>query len=602
MFKSIKSRLIGISVVVVVAAIAIATIVSYRLARTFLLQDVNVELGQTAHYQSDKLALWVRMQKDIVSALAPMAEMEDPKPALQQALASGKLDLAYIGYADKRMVSMPVRQRPADYDPTGRGWYKLAMGAGKSVIAPPYIGASSQKLVVTFASPVKRGEETIAVTGSDVTLEDVQADLQQIKPTPSGYAFLVNRAGTIIVHPRTALTLKPVTELSPQLTVDVINQATDSAADPVGFELDGRKLFLKAAAIADTDWVLVTAADQGEALQRLQQLLVSAAIALLVVGAIATFIVSSMVHSQLGALSTIRDAMREIGSGSGDLTQRLPEQGENEVTQIASAFNIFVKKIEHVIVDVRESSDSIANASSEIASGTLDLSNRTERTASSLEETASTMEDLTSAVRRSTDAAGAANTLAGASTALASRGGQVVSDVVATMQDIHASSSRISDIIGTIDAIAFQTNILALNAAVEAARAGEQGRGFAVVASEVRALAGRSAEAAKEIKSLINTSVDRVEAGTRLVGNAGQTMGEIVESIQKVSSTVHDISGSAVIQRQGIDEVNAAIAQLDQMTQQNAALVEQSTAAANSLKEQAHELAKVVATFKISAR
>jgi methyl-accepting chemotaxis protein len=599
LFKTVKFRLICISVVIVVIAIAMATLVSYRLARAFILEDINVELGGTAQSHSERIALWVKMQKDIVAALAPIAQAADPSAALQQALQSGKLDLAYIGHADKRMVSMPPRNRPPEYDPTARPWYKLADGAAKPVITAPYIASSSKKLVVTFAFAVKDGTHTVAVTGADVTLEDVLSDLQKIKPTPSGFAFLIDKSGNIIAHPRTELTLKPMAELSKDLNAAIIEQASIKNAPPVVTQMGESKFLLKAHPVGDTDWILVTAANQAEALERLNQLLTSAAIALLLVGAVATVIATAMVHSQLQGLAQVRDAMQEIGSGTGDLTQRLPVHGQDELAEIAEAFNKFVKKIEHVMHDVRTSSESIANASSEIATGTLDLSNRTEQTASNLEETAASMEQLTDAVRHSADSAISANQLAGSSAQIANRGGEVVSQVVSTMYEISASSSRISEIIGTIDGIAFQTNILALNAAVEAARAGDQGRGFAVVASEVRSLAGRSAQAAKEIKQLIGNSVERVEAGTTLVAQAGQTMGEIVGSIQMVSGIVEKISAGAATQRRGIDEINAAISQLDQMTQQNAALVEQSTAAAESMREQAQELARVVSTFKI---
>jgi methyl-accepting chemotaxis protein len=251
------------------------------------------------------------------------------------------------------------------------------------------------------------------------------------------------------------------------------------------------------------------------------------------------------------------------------------------------------------VTQVRSASDSINTASSEIASGNQDLSARTEQAASNLEETAASMEELTSTVRNSADAARQANQLAASASEVAVRGGQVVSQVVSTMQDIHQSSQKINDIIGTIDGIAFQTNILALNAAVEAARAGEQGRGFAVVAGEVRNLAQRSAEAAKEIKGLIGASVEKVEAGTKLVADAGQTMSEIVGSIQRVSDIVGEITAAAGEQSDGIGQVNTAVNQLDQMTQQNAALVEESAAAAVSLKDQAARLAQVVAVFRV---
>jgi methyl-accepting chemotaxis protein len=250
---------------------------------------------------------------------------------------------------------------------------------------------------------------------------------------------------------------------------------------------------------------------------------------------------------------------------------------------------------------VRSATDSINTASAEIASGNQDLSARTEQAASNLEETAASMEQLTSTVRQSADSARQANQLASSASEIAVRGGNVVGQVVTTMNEINASSKKISDIIGVIDGIAFQTNILALNAAVEAARAGEQGRGFAVVAAEVRSLAQRSAQAAKEIKGLIGSSVDRVEAGSRLAAEAGQTMSEIVGSVQRVSDIIGEITAASGEQSDGIGQVNVAVSQLDQMTQQNAALVEESAAAAESLKDQATRLAQVVQVFRIGA-
>ncbi|MDT7833889.1 methyl-accepting chemotaxis protein [Aquabacterium sp. OR-4] len=241
----------------------------------------------------------------------------------------------------------------------------------------------------------------------------------------------------------------------------------------------------------------------------------------------------------------------------------------------------------------------IRTASTEIASGSADLSQRTEETASSLQQTASSMEQLTGTVRQSAESAAQANQLAGSAATVAQRGGQVVGQVVSTMDEINQSSKKISDIIGTIDGIAFQTNILALNAAVEAARAGEQGRGFAVVAGEVRSLAQRSAEAAREIKSLIGASVEKVESGSRLVQDAGTTMNEIVGSIQRVSDIIGEISAAASEQSAGIGTVNQAVTQLDGMTQQNAALVEQSAAAAESLKDQAGQLGDVIGRFRL---
>jgi methyl-accepting chemotaxis protein len=271
----------------------------------------------------------------------------------------------------------------------------------------------------------------------------------------------------------------------------------------------------------------------------------------------------------------------------------------DEVGDLVRALDAMVQRLRGSIQSVRQATESIGLASGEIATGNQDLSQRTEQTASSLQQTASSMEQLNGTVRQSADAAAQANQLASSASSVAQRGGAVVSQVVATMNEINTSSKKISDIIGVIDGIAFQTNILALNAAVEAARAGEQGRGFAVVASEVRSLAQRSAEAAKEIKALIGTSVDKVKMGSQLVGDAGTTMNEIVASVKRVSDIIGEITAASSEQREGIGQVNTAVTQLDQMTQQNAALVEQSAAAAESLREQAAKLVSVVNTFQL---
>jgi methyl-accepting chemotaxis protein len=284
---------------------------------------------------------------------------------------------------------------------------------------------------------------------------------------------------------------------------------------------------------------------------------------------------------------------------SGDLTRTVRHEGQDEAAELLRALDSMQEALRRLIGEVGDSAESIQTASSEIASGSSDLSNRTEQTASNLQETASSMEQLTGNVAQSADAARQANQLATSAADVAHRGGEVVAKVVATMDDIHASSRKIADIIGVIDGIAFQTNILALNAAVEAARAGDQGRGFAVVAGEVRSLAQRSAEAAREITGLIGTSVAKVGTGSRLVQEAGSTMTEIVASVQRVSDIIGEITAATAEQSSGIGQINGAIAQLDQMTQQNAALVEESAAAAESLKEQAERLSQVVGTFRL---
>ena len=275
---------------------------------------------------------------------------------------------------------------------------------------------------------------------------------------------------------------------------------------------------------------------------------------------------------------------------------------KDDTSSLLFAMKRMRDNLAQIVGEVRNGTDAIASASRQIASGNLDLSSRTEEQASSLEETASSMEELTSTVQQNADNARQANGLAASASEVAARGGAVVAQVVETMASINDSSKKIVDIIGVIDGIAFQTNILALNAAVEAARAGEQGRGFAVVASEVRTLAQRSASAAKEIKLLIDDSVSKVDAGAKLVDNAGTTMGEIVDSVRRVTDIMGEISSASVEQTSGIEQINMAISQMDQVTQQNASLVEEAAAAAESLQGQAGKLAEMVSVFKLDAQ
>ncbi|MBQ5948101.1 methyl-accepting chemotaxis protein [Massilia sp. ST3] len=308
-------------------------------------------------------------------------------------------------------------------------------------------------------------------------------------------------------------------------------------------------------------------------------------------------------------MALTRGITRPLGSAvglarrvaSGDLTADIRVDTRDEVGELLAALKTMNGQLLKTVTDVRAGTETIVTASRQISAGNLDLSARTEQQAGSLEETASSMEELTGTVRQNADNARQANTLALAAAEIAVRGGTVVSQVVATMESINASSRQIGDIIGVIDSIAFQTNILALNAAVEAARAGEQGRGFAVVASEVRNLAQRSAGAAKEIRTLITDSVSKVDAGGRLVDEAGATMQEIVQGIARVTDIMSEIASASAEQTLGIEQVNAAITQMDGATQQNAALVEEAAAAAASLQDQAAALAQLVSTFTVHA-
>jgi methyl-accepting chemotaxis protein len=312
-----------------------------------------------------------------------------------------------------------------------------------------------------------------------------------------------------------------------------------------------------------------------------------------------SFVLSRWVANSISRpLHQLQGRLRRISEG--DFTENYEVDGKDEVAQLGRALKEMQVSLSRVIYSVRSNAESVATASAQIAQGNQDLSQRTEQQAGALQQTAATMDELGTTTRNNADSAKQANQLAQGASAVAARGGEVVGKVVTTMQGISDSSRKIGDIIGVIDGIAFQTNILALNAAVEAARAGEQGRGFAVVASEVRSLAKRSAEAAKEIKTLIGRSVEQVEQGTVWVNQAGKTMGDIVDSIRRVSDIVAEISSASIEQSSGIGQVGEAVRQMDKVTQQNAALVEEGAAAAESLKGQSQHLVQTVAEFKVS--
>jgi methyl-accepting chemotaxis protein len=324
-------------------------------------------------------------------------------------------------------------------------------------------------------------------------------------------------------------------------------------------------------------------------------LLCLAALALVLGSGVAIWITRSIIVP-------LREAVKVAHTvAAGDLSSQIEVSTTDETGLLLLALKEMNDSLVKIVSDVRTGADTIATASGQIASGNLDLSSRTEQQASSLEETASSMEELTSTVKQNADNARQANQLAISASEVAVKGGAVVSQVVDTMGSINDSAKKIVDIIGVIDGIAFQTNILALNAAVEAARAGEQGRGFAVVATEVRNLAQRSAAAAKEIKTLIGDSVEKVDAGSKLVDQAGATMHTIVNSIKQVADIMGEITAASQEQTAGIEQVNQAISQMDQVTQQNASLVEEAAAAAESMQEQAGNLVQVVSVFKLNA-
>ncbi|MDF3836951.1 methyl-accepting chemotaxis protein, partial [Cupriavidus basilensis] len=582
MLSSLRARIMAVSVAIVVAALTVNAVLNHVVASSYNDEAIDNSLAAVQNGHVGAIADWISGHTRMIDSLQDAALQADPVPALKQVADAGDFTSVFVGFPDKSYKFSDATGIKPDYDPTARPWYKQAVAAGKPMVTPPYVAASSGKLVVTFAVPIMRDGALKGVVGGDVSMDSVIANVKGIRPTPASFGILLTQAGQIVAYQDDKLTLKPVSDLAPALTADKLASLRDAKA-PMEVEVAGSARLLRASAVPGTDWIAVIALDKAEATAGMRSVLMASLLALVVIACVAAAIVGAFTAVSFRRLSQIRDAMRAIGSGDGDLTQRLPADGRDEVAQIAGAFNSFADKLVSVMRQIRDASESVRAAADEIAAGNVDLSRRTESAAASLEQTAASMEEITATVGQSATSAKQADASAITASRVAASGGDAIGEAIHTMGKIEHASVKVSDIIGVIEGIAFQTNILALNAAVEAARAGDQGRGFAVVAGEVRGLAQRSAQAAKEIKSLIEATVGSVTSGSGQVRRAGETMTEIVGNVSKVTSIISEITHAAIEQTRGIQEVNRAVSELDQMVQQNAALVEQSTAAAAAL-------------------
>ena len=600
MFASIRTRILATCVAIVVTALAVTGGLVYYVVKKDNEQTIGENLKSISTGNATAIEEWVSGKARIAQALADTINIGagDPTDALKLLAKSGDFQVVTLGLPDKTAFTGGT-SLPPNYDPTARPWYKQALAAGHLIVTAPFTDASNGKYAVSFAVPVMRDGALKGIIAASVYLDGVSSVVAAVHPTPASFAFLVDQSGKLLATAKSDLIMKPATDLSPDLTTDALG-ALSNAAEPMAANVDGATKLLQSQPIPGTDWRFVLALDKSDVTAGMRAVATTTVIAIIIVALIAAALVGALTSAAFKRVLQVRDALVDVSSGSGDLTRRLPEAGDDEASQIARAFNLFAEKISEILLQIRAISESVNVASAEIAQGNQDLSSRTEHAASSLQETAAALEEIAGTARNSADSANQVSRLAESASSVATRGGQVVTEVVATMSEITQASTQIANIIGVIDGIAFQTNILALNAAVEAARASEHGRGFAVVAGEVRALAQRSAQAAKEIKELINSSVEKIEAGSGLVQTAGTTMNEIVDGVRSIASVIGEISVATSEQSTGLGQVNQALSQLDNVTQQNAALVEQSAAAASQLREQAATLAQSVGAFKLA--
>ncbi|MCM2972499.1 methyl-accepting chemotaxis protein [Larsenimonas suaedae] len=523
------------------------------------------------------------------------------------------LSLNEEGMSSEKMLDSGIR----------RGEYYLcSKESGETCIVDPafYDYGGKQVMVATFSVPIIVDGTFRGIAGTDLSVDFIQGLLTQANGElydGAGRMALVAPVGRLVAYTGDASMLgKPAVDILQGSSIERLKQVQQGGNTVQVMDQDsGMVEIYKPVKIGETGvtWALVihlpisaVMADLATLQQELHDQRVTDILGMLAISAVVTVLglmliwwVGRNIARPLGHLA---DRMQDIASGDGDLTQRLPVSGRNELAAVAAQFNAFVEKINGVMLDVRDSSENVKLASGEISTGSLDLSRRTENTAASLEESAAAMEELTSTVANSAESSRHASTISSSAAKSAEEGGEAMVEVTATMREISNSAKEIESIIGVIDSIAFQTNLLALNASVEAARAGEQGRGFAVVAEEVRSLANRSTKAAKEIKTLIDASVDKTASGEALVQRAGERITGIVDQVRRVNDLIGEISTAAEEQNTGIFQVNQAVSQLDQMTQENAALVEESAAASDALSQEARRLADIIGVFRLRER
>ncbi|MEZ5703820.1 MAG: methyl-accepting chemotaxis protein [Burkholderiaceae bacterium] len=484
-----------------------------------------------------------------------------------------------------------------DYEKAGANdWYDIPRRTLKPALLEPYVYPVGGKdvLMTTMVTPILVGGRFVGAAGADLPLDKLSQALAKLEPVPGGYVSLLSSGGQYVAHPDSQRLGKKAEELPPDVLERVAKGEATRWEDAKGWV----HLFSPVVVLNGTSaWSVVVSYPKSVAAAAAQQQLYTALVAAAVACVLAAVLMVLLVRSLMRPLRMLGDTMASLANGDADLGVTLPERGRDELTVIARGFNGFAHKLRTAFGAVGEVSSGVATASSEIASGNADLSSRTEQQAAHLQQSASAMRELSEGVAHSAESSDQAARLAREAVRQATTGQKVMRDSRDAMDKINESSRRIADITSLIDSIAFQTNILALNAAVEAARAGDQGRGFAVVAGEVRTLAQRSAAAAKDIRQLTVDSEERVASGASLIQQAESTLNGLGEAVQQMDHLLSEVSVVTREQSGRIQSVTHAIGELDQNTQQNAAIVEQAAAAADSLQQQSARLVQTVRQF-----
>ncbi|MBB5017936.1 methyl-accepting chemotaxis protein [Chitinivorax tropicus] len=555
--RSLRTRLTLLVAFLIILTTFLLTLSTYNQMKKEVLAGISQEMDTAMGGYGSALGNWVREKVQATASLTAIASEADPLPYLKLLDAAGDFDLVYIGYADKHAVFSEDRPRKPDYDPTVRPWYKKASAVGDSIITDPYTSASTGKLLISFAKPVKTGAEVSAVVATDVTLDQIIAGVLSIKPRAGSYAFLVGKDGKLIIHPDKARVLKPITDIITGMTPDTLARIANNK-ELAELTISDRQDFLRLTPIQGTDWYLGLTIDRTEALSPLKQLLMTSIGGAMLLIAIVMPIAAMMLKSMLADLFRVRDAMRDIASGGGDLTRSILMRGQDEIAQTADAFNRFLEQLRIMFRQVRNEADNLTSGVTDLNSTVRQVATDSQHLSDISSANAATIEEITISISHIADNATSVEELVRTTGQLSKQSGdtmqrvatevrhsaQEVEQLAQVLGALEQRSQQIAGIVSVIKDIADQTNLLALNAAIEAARAGEQGRGFSVVADEVRKLAERTANATVEIGTMINAMRDESNHATKRMSGTVESVNLGVGMCEKASVIILDIQNN----------------------------------------------------------
>lgn len=627
MFSSLRNKLIAFIALLLLITIALISLGGYYKMRGTMLDSLQNEISGTASGYNITLRNWVEGHKMIVTAMASaLGTATDPMPALIQGAKSAKFDSAYFGKADKQMITNRELGLPAGYDPTSRPWYQQAVAEKRTILTAPYVDAGSKRLTMSFASPVESNGVLAGVVGTDIMLDDIVKDVLNIKLTGEGYAVLLGKDGKVLVHNNQAYIQKSINEVTPDLSVDLLAKyAGERTLNTV--QLDNKSRLVYIQSIEGSDMYLMFVIDKGLALAPLNQLLIIAFAALVGLLVVLIPLSSMLVSRMLANLRVMRDRMQQIANGGGDLTRTLDIHGNDEIAQMATAFNQFTGQLRTMFIDIRKETENLTHGVTDINSVLQQLSNDSALLADLAAANAATIEEITVSISHIADNSNDANQLVTSTGALSGESASTVREVAkevsksaseveglaSLLNSLNQRSQDISGIIRVIKEIADQTNLLALNAAIEAARAGEQGRGFAVVADEVRKLAERTGQATVEITGMIDgirhetdaavanmqSTITTVQSGVALSESAAEKIAHIRENMHTVMIKIGEIAHSTKEQQDATTAMAQSAENITNQMQQSDAALHRATGAVHQLSDLAAFLRQLFGNFKL---